>query len=857
MILTGSLSRFRKARTCVPGSYRKLGALALIAATILMLGTILVPSKTVRVLAAQAEDFPTPSQLASEIRSKFPDRKTGTPACRDFLQSASLFLREYGWFTDGMSYSVMMRSQDHKGTDITFMKVSGDNLLATRVPAASIEIIDLLVVAPYDTLFAENPHEGIYPSHTCGAAGILLALAGQPNGAKDGIALALVSGHHQYGAGIESLLYDLVSRRGIRINAAMVIGDVWTTHGVALVPNGNPPAGMVAQVYNACRQAGLSVFLAGEKWRSAWYLESTRPPVTYPIPQAFLDKGDFLGEGESIAKVGIPTVTVGLPRSYRPFPSQDRVVETKTAGIAQAFDLLLAPSSLDQSLTCDGPGALDMVLVPFMGKLLIVPAVSARTAAAVVFGVGLLVLFFCRDILQELGRLALLAGAFLACLLAHMIRALCLAIGNTRYPSLAYPGRSIMLYVLLVALLILLGFLRIWSVRTRIYNLHTGAETAVTAAPRGASGKEHFALGNAWGLAVMTAVLAGLTIAGPQLAPFACVSVLALCIGLVLEAHQRTLGKLSTGVLWLERVLGLVPAVMFFTWAGLPWNPDSQAAYLSTWQRLSPENMSLTLAFAVSICCFLSTLKFPRPLPKSRQGVLRMSEVMALACLLCACGFFPKSLPANVPVSALVQEFAGSDTQVTVTAMRPLGNLALEVQPSPSSSESARNVQDRTGSVSLRLPGVNTTKLTSLSHSLSLKEDRNTSKSEVLEARVQASFPQLPTFYVLSLKDSPYGRGTQSPFMLEDVTQILGETEMPSEDSFGIVPKPGYSLRVVWWQPAEEDMVTLFSFRSGLGSRAVITSQAVYLDNPMVDLSLEAENAAFFRASMVTAQSSR
>lgn len=859
MILTGSLSWLKKARTGVPGAYRRLGALALITATILMLGTILAPPKTVRALAAQSEELPTPNQLASEIRSKFPDRKTGSPACRNFLQSASIYLREHGWFSERLSYSVMMKSQDPKGTDITFVKVSGDNLLATRVPASSMEVIDLLVVAPYDTLFAENPHEGIYPSHTSGAAGILLALAGQPNAVKDGIALALVSGHHQYGAGIESLLDDLVSKRGIRVNGAIVIGEVWTTHGVALVPNGNPPAGMVAGAYNTCRDAGLSVFLAGEEWRSAWYLESTTPPVAYPIPQAYLDGGNFLGEGESIAKMNIPAITVGLPRSYRPPPSKDNALESKTTEIVRALDLLLAPSSVRQGLAPGGPGALDVTFIPLTGRILTVPTALAKTAAAAISSAGLLVLFFCRDILQELGRLALLAGAFLACLLAHMIRALCLAVGNTRYPSLAYPGRSILLYVLLVAFLLLLGFLRLWSVRTRIHNLHTSAEAAVTATPRGTEAKGPVALGNAWGLAVMTAVLVGLTIAGSQLVPFACGSVLALCVAVVLEVHLRTRGKPpGTGFLWLERALGLVPATMFFTWAGLPWNPDSQAAYLSSWQRLSPENMSLTLAFAVSISCLLSTLKFPRPLPGSKQGVLRISEVMVAACLLCACGFFPRSLPTNVPVSSLVQEFAGSDTQVTITSMRPLGKLALEVQPSPSNGEVVLgDVQDRTGSVPLQFPGVDTSIRANLAHCLSLAEGLSSSKEEVLEARVHASFPQLPAFYVLSLKDSPYGRGTRSPFMLEDIAQILGETGMPSENDFGIVPKPGYSLRVVWWQPAERDMVTLFRFKSGLGSMVLITSQAVYLDSSAVDLSLEAENAAFFRTSMVTAHSSR
>ncbi len=771
----------------------------------------------------------------SDLLDDFPDRKTGSPECREFFAAASVFLRKLNWHTDVLSYSVLIKAQDQKGINTTFVNVSGDNMVATGVPLAKMDTIDLLIVAPCDTLFTENGNRNILPSYTRNACNTLLSVASKISSSNT--ALAFVSGHHQYGAGIEGLL-DELSAKGIKILSSVIVGDASSTHETPLIPNGNPPSATVKRVYDACNEAGLNVFLAGRRHRTAWYLENVCPTGGSLSPQTHLDWGNFEGEGDAFAKRDIPSVTIGLPVS----PQMALPQVDKSQGVISALGNLA-----DSPFTDAGDLLYDQaIFLQYGGTLTVIPAKTVKAASYIVSAVSLLVLLLCKNALGDLSRLALLVGTLLACVLAHLFRSLSVTLGSFRYLYSANPGAMFLSHIVLVLLLVLLGFLRLWNVRTRIHHLHGGAQTAATSLE-----SKPKRLGHAWGLAIMTATLAGLGTVGSEFTAPALLSVLALCLSVLVESRTQ---NVTSAFVWLARLSALVPSVTFYMQAGVPWKSDSQAAYMAAWQAFRSEGISLLLAFSVSLSCLLSTCEFPRPVTGPRRKILRLSEPFVLVCLVGVLVMPPKLLPSNVPTTALVRETGGQNTEVSVTAPRPLGKVFVEAGTPLLMGEPLEEVQDRTGSWSLKFPVQDTSVRATLSHNLHFVEDGD--NGHLLQAHVEAAFLKNPTYYTVTLRDSSYGRGVKKPFNVTNLDQVVGGVGIP-EEAYKVDAKPGYCLRIVWWAPSEKQAKCCLNVKPGTGSMVIVTSEAVYVDDLMVNVSFEADNAAFFGASTVTAQSSK
>ncbi len=89
--------------------------------------------------------------LLEEIRFRYPDRKTSSYEAGQFLSFAAAHLTGEGWFSSISDYDAVMKSYSESERQTTFVRVSGQNLLAfSSWPPP--QAIDLLLVAPYDTL---------------------------------------------------------------------------------------------------------------------------------------------------------------------------------------------------------------------------------------------------------------------------------------------------------------------------------------------------------------------------------------------------------------------------------------------------------------------------------------------------------------------------------------------------------------------------------------------------------------------------------------------------------------------------------------------------------------------------------
>jgi len=821
--------------------------------------TPVLPVVPARRALASSED------LTTFIAREFPDRKTSSYDSQRLMSFLAGQLLPQAWTVEVKPYSVLVRAGAQRSQETTFIHVSGENLLAYKAPSS--RGVDLLIVAPYDVLFREAVDQSAPPSYTARATAALLDFAAglKSSGSISpmNVAVAFVSGHYQYGAGLEALLGEL-EKGSARVKAALVIGDIGALDSLPLTVGDNTPVALVRAVQDAARKNGLPVTVVGPRARDAWFRSALRPKGAYSV-EFLLDDGNFTGEAETLARRSIPVLTLGLPRGggvpacveTAEGRSAASATSQKTEKVAGALEDLLAAGESAQGLAA-GRVISDTVVFQLAGRAHFVPRTAAAIASWLVAAVAVMALVVSLRSQRDFGPLALLGGILAVSVVSHGLRSLWFALDAGSYAVSLYPGRSVFLYFWSGLTFVLLGFLRAWRIRTRIAHLESrmsgrrGSRDPVPDGPASvhdASRSTHpgGSWTGSWGLALATAVLAGTNVLGSELAPAASLAALSLSVAVLL--HSRSPG------LWTRRFLCTVPLLPLIFWAGWPFGGDASRIYSASLATLSVESVSFTATLAVLAASLLSTFSFPAPASPRSLKAITVAE-LATACLFVVLGIaVPRSGTRSAPVVAVVKEFLGNEARLTVDAPRPVGEVALFPAPA---GQAASNVPSSIPSRSISENVRFSTSPCPSSWASTRHEVQSQTKGEAktrASARIVTALSQQPSFYQVRFQDSPYKGNTTAAFVLEDLSTVLGTGALPVKPDIEVKPAPGYSITVVWWMPKEPALITPFVISyDAAASRVDVVTRAVFLNRSNLGLEPSAANARFLLVTTVTQQ---
>jgi hypothetical protein len=861
------MQRSRKLTTGVPCSRRPF----VFAVVFLVLSTSILAQ------AGRAAGSSGESDLAAFIAREFPDRKTSGYDSQRLVSYLSGQLQAQGWTAEVQPYSMLVRTSAPKPLNAQFIQVGGENVLAYRVAPSPSDGVDILLVAPYDLLFRE-PDDLRLMSYTARSTGILLGLALGLSAPKDDLALpnvaiAFVSGHYQYGAGIQALIDDL-TKRGARVSAALVIGDVDALSGLPLSVSESTPVGLTLAVYRAARKRGLQVTVVGSRSREAWYRATLNARGGAFSAESAFDNGGFKGEASVLAASGIPVLTVGAPRNN--LASARNAQGDKARKVAGALRDFLGSSVGDLAgILTRGPIISERVLLQVAGNVFFLPR-KALQIAGPALGLAALIVLRLDARRRDLTPLALLGGTLAAFTAAHPLHRLWFSWGRG-YVPIKDPGSALFLYLWCAATLLMLGFLRLWHIRTRIAVLHsryparavppvpsTGSGVGLDGADGnvspegippaggvppagGASNRGTRTWAGPWGLAVIVAVLAGMALIGSEIAPAAAVAVVCVSIAIGLDRCGH-----RVWVPWIQRLLCAASLLPLVFWAGPPFGDDALSVYASSTAGLGIESVSFTLSLAVMVACLVSTFHLPAPPPPKS---LRFNTVLELGviALMVALGIaVPGAKALDLPTQAAIREFYGNEGRLTVETTRPLGEIRLfpgGTQPRVSGMPST--LVDTALSTSIRLVTVPS----SWAEMRLNVEQTDKGKEETrYRGKVWTGLTEKPTFFEVRFQDVPAARTLGQPFRLSNVAAILGVEARSSPIDITLKPASGYSVTFTWWMPKEPLTSVPFDVELiPVSTRLDVTGRAVYFDRSYSGASPSADEAArFLQVTTVT-----
>lgn len=757
---------------------------------------------------ARAQDSPPQAlALVEEIISRFPDRKTSSYEASQFLSFAAAFLKGEGWYPSITDYHAVVKSSSADRTQTTYVSVSGQNLLAfpSQTPPGTI---DLLLVAPYDTATPDDAEFLPLRAYTAEASASLLSLSSEIR--RSGsltVALALVSGHYQLGAGAEALLKTL-DEKGLTVKSVLVLGDMYSSNYLPLVANNYLDLESLRASYDDARAAGLRPHIVGIG-NSTWYEVVSKAPSGSPTVDTLLGTSDFPGEGSVFAQREIPALTVGFPRgSY--LASKDRQgletldperaskVLSLLAALSQTGALLKGTPDLPAAGGFPDPFAGGPAVFQAFDRMVVFEQKTVSLAGLAMCAFGTLVLIFCRRLLDARG-LALTGGIALAATASFTISGALFSSVSGRYTSWAFPVLPLSMVGILFAGLTLLGFLRIWSVRSRIAHLHRKAYPNAPDSPLhgngpgvGGNGNEVRTTAGAWGLALILAVTAGTGLKGSPFFPCALASSVLMCLSVVIEGirlrHNRSLGAW----VWVNRALYLAPLGAALLWAGSPTESEVLTRLGTGITHVSPETVASLLSVAASSASLISTFRFPKPAEK-RRGLLLLAEIITLAGMLAAVFALPKITPGSVPAHVVDYESPSDWAVIEVSRSESNAGVALD-----------------------------------------------------------ATLLERPTFLALDIKDTVRARSGSSRAAVSKVMGIdalLGVSEEDDGDSEPFELPSGNSIRLVWWYPPE----FVFSKKLGLDPKSIISVElsAVYLGRSYPGPTLEPPEASLANVTRV------
>ncbi len=792
--------------------------------------------------------------LDTEIAAKFPDRKTSSYDSQQLVSFLRGQLEGRGWKTETQAYSLLLRSDAPKALDTAFVQVSGENVLAYRTPPSAANPVDLLLVAPYDVLVKE-PSEPNGISYTARATAVLLSLASGLDPSKSwpafpSVAVAFVSGHYQYGAGIGALVEELTVKRGAQVKAALVVGDIDAMDSIPVTVDDRTPAGLAQAVYRSARKSGARVTLVGPGAREAWSRAVMRPQAGALSVESMFDNGTFQGEAAVLLEKGIPALTLGTPRNnlqLRLSPPSPGKIDRVTATLRGFLD----------SSPAQGTGqtrAGDTVSVQVFGKLLFIPRATASVfgvagamAAATVLALGL-------GRRKDLTPLALLAGVLAAAGVAHFLTNLWVGSNSRIYTAAVSPSEVLFLYFWSGLTLVALGFFRIWRIRTRIAQLHSRlpVPSSMDGADEHVSSPAQSTWAGPWGLAAVTAVLAGTSLLGSEV--FAPALLATVCLSVAVLLDHPGLGKAAT---WAVRLLGTLPVLLTIFWAGSPFSGDAARIYSVTTAGMNVESVSFTISVAVFATLLVSSFRFPAPASPKSVKFMTLAELATVLVLVALGLTIPKIGAAALPARALIREYYGTESKITVETSRPLGLVTLVPQGAQlvvsglPSGLSNRSISESIRMGNYEVPSTWATVWQGAKNSVKHQDGKATVTGEI-----SATFFERPSYYQVRFQDAAYTRNVTIPFQLINLPSVLGTAGRTPGPEATVTPVPGYSITVTWWMPQESSLTREFvvTFQPA-SSRVDVTGRAVYLDRSYAGFKPSAPNARFVSVTTVANQS--
>ena len=808
-------------------------------------------------LAAGSGD---PADTASFLAGEFRDRKTSSYDSQRFVSYLSGQLQRLGWKTEIQPYTVWVQASPQEAPKERFVHVTGENLVAYGPgvapggpPGAPV---DILLVAPYDVLFQDDPG---HVSYTARATNLLLdVLSGLSQQAEAGagqphprVAAAFVSGHYQYGSGIQALL-EHFQDNGIKVPLCIVVGDIGALSGVPLSLEDSTTASLSRTLWRALEGHGLRPVLIGRGINEALYRQAAGPqPAGFSVESAF-DGGSFPGEAWVVSSKGIPVVTVGTPRSSM-LPDQESWSPEKTREVASSLEefVLTQAKSGSWSLLAEGSAVRDCLVAQFLGSPLFIRSALAKwtglAAGALAVAIALLT--------RRLGgaSLALLGGVTLAFLLGHALRAAFLSGAKGLLP-LEDPGLSLFIYCLSSLSILSLGFLRLWRVRTRIAILHEcrpsspASSYASQAGPEGAGtgpgGATPAGRGDwveLWVLATAAAIAVGCSLARSELASpgWAAVAGLSVAVGTGTSVERPWTTWVRKGV----SILSLVPLAFF---AGSPLNDDAIRAYAAALDGISVESAAFTLSMAALVTCLISSFRFPRPASRRGLRLMGAAEMLIVGLTLGLGLYLPKAASQRLQAQALIKESYGSEARLSVDVTHPLGEFRLFAGTEPGVPGMPVVLVNKSLSENLRL---SPSGVPCPFARITMETLRETKTQDAVgkQGNITARFEEAPTYYEITFQDVPLTRSPAQPFELRNVSSILGMDA-------GLSPASGYSITFTWWMPRGSSQVVPFDVLiPSATTRVDVTASAVYLDRSYSGVSPQTMSPArFLKATTVT-----
>lgn len=832
--------------------------------TVVLAGVMTVALGHFSLVRAQGKVSPGTFQntlaLYKTITSSFPDRKTSSYAARQFLSFAAAALRAAGWTVEILPYSVVVRTETAGGNGVSLLQVSGENLLAwppgTSFPAASL---NLLLVVPYDLLFADS-EGGV--SFTSLMPAALLDAAVREGGSFSGTALAFVSGHYQFGAGTLALIQEMREKKGVGIQKAIVLGDPFSATGLPVVFSPDVPATFVKQVYAALSDNGLSPFLAGQSTRSGWY-SSTYTDFLFAStsPETYLDNGNFRGEQVLLENAGIPAITLGTPRQLSAIrlDEVEKHLGLKISGLTAAIRDIAESAALPGQYGPETGPAGSFGLFQVYGRLLVVPKsyLVASGLGACIASIAAMIRGSRRAHVQPL---VLLAGVALA-LAASLAAAVTVSKrGAARYAVFVQPTRFTILLAVLFGSVLLLGFCRLWRVRSRIHHLHQKYQIPEAGEPAAQSREQQMERLSAtwfWNLAVSTGILIGAMFFEADAFPAALWAVLWCTVALLMEPGRPGKVPARGPFLFTSKVLHLVPFLPLVFWAGYPWSRDAQSMYLSSW--LHPGPVSLAQAAGISLATFsmLRAFRFPGPLSQQQLRALTMVEVAVISLAVLTTVWSARSAPLYV--DAVYTELPGPDARVILSSPRPLGRIQFSsagtAEPSVAGATSALlgvSAVDTDGTETIRLGQMvdasRWADLTASRQRLQSAQDGQTADAS-FRTSVGADFNQAPTYYAIRFQAQSYARSGSQGSVTVAAENLPGFEPVKGQPGAAFTLRGGseYWVEFVWWSPRDSSLRTSFILSSSGPLQATMSTKAVYLDKSCLGAVPEAYLAHFRR----------
>ncbi len=655
---------------------------------------------------------------------------------------------------------------------------------------------------------------------------------------------------------MQALMKNL-SDRGRQVKSVLILGNLFQDQRLPLIPAASTPVPMVQSVYDHLRRSGLDTFIAGGRSQALWLRAMTQGPRQRTVTfENLVDDGAFTGEGDALDPE-IPAITLGLPTAGQ--------LRTSPSNLEQSDEAVFMKSSVDLrakavvsallSLCGETPASWDPQASPSKGNLPVygdmtvlvalgqMHMVKSKYLAWAGVAMGLLAaaaIVLSSPWLGNRGALGWVGGAILAALLALGVRAIVFRSALAGYVAWVYPERPTVILLAIFILLFTTGFLRLWTVRSRIANLPKAANCSTEGLAYGGGSSAS----GAWGLAVMGGVCTGMGLLGSENLGYSLLATAGLLASVLFEwSFRKKDAATPPSITWLSRLLYLTPL-----FPGIVWSASS------CWFQNTAENIASALCLGVAVGCLLSSFGPPKPVSRRRLSLLNLGTVLTPMAIV-ALGLIAANWAVLLYPVSMCENY-GFSSSVTVSATMPLGEIVLQKDQTTGDFPSGDlpMLNDKTGRLDMRFADKVDCPWAAIEAAAD-KDSRNT-------FYVSATLNKRPTFFGVEVRDMPSPRGDYHPFTLDNLDDLLNSLlhSLSGEDTVTYLdnkphlnPRRGYRVRIIWWYPPEREIdASLVTTILG-ASRVEVTAQAAYLGESYLGLRLAKPDVQHTNCVTVTA----